>query len=344
MSILNIKKEYITDPKKLENIQREHEMISQLVTHPIDELEKVNRILWDVENEIRLCEKNEDFGPNFVRLARLVYHTNDRRAAIKHEMNKNSLIAEEKQYIEYKQTFRPKLALGIHCGLGDRLICNAMVRHFAKTNDVTIYDFQNYSKHLEFMFRDLGSAINIIQCNNDVEIMQHLVNAPNHVLTGMYMTPRNWDVADVWCNSFYVNAGLEPRLIRDEFFVVRSRDREEIFYRKVVQHLGTDEYIVVHDDPSRLYSIQVDTDLPIVRIGQGLFPFESDIIFDYCTLIERAQEYHGFDSSFAWLIELLQLRPKETTFLHRYIRAQIRTGHEEFTRFTIRSTPSSHDH
>ena len=58
LSILNIKKEYITDPKKLENIQREHEMISPLVTHPIDELEKVNRILWDVENEIRFCEQS----------------------------------------------------------------------------------------------------------------------------------------------------------------------------------------------------------------------------------------------------------------------------------------------
>ena len=55
---------------------------------------------WDVEDEIRLCEKAGDFGERFVALARAVYFTNDRRAALKREINRlcNSAIVEEKHY------------------------------------------------------------------------------------------------------------------------------------------------------------------------------------------------------------------------------------------------------
>jgi hypothetical protein len=117
--------------------------------------------------------------------------------------------------------------------------------------------------------------------------------------------------------------------MRSEFFVLRSRDCEERMYRQMIEHIGTDKYIVVHDDPERYTSIPIDTNLPIIRIGRGQFPIESTNIFDYCTLIERAVEYHGFDSSFMWLVELMKLRPKETTFLHR-IRPAVDPGYDEF--------------
>ena len=64
------------------------------------ELAAVNEKLWDVEDEIRLCDKAGDFGERFVALARAVYGANDRRAAIKREINRrcNSAIVEEKHY------------------------------------------------------------------------------------------------------------------------------------------------------------------------------------------------------------------------------------------------------
>ena len=64
------------------------------------ELAAVNEKLWDVENEIRLCDKAGDFGERFVALARSVYVANDRRAAIKREINRRcgSAIVEEKHY------------------------------------------------------------------------------------------------------------------------------------------------------------------------------------------------------------------------------------------------------
>jgi hypothetical protein len=60
----------------------------------------VNVALWEIEDNIRVCEKNGDFGPAFISLARSVYKTNDERAALKREINLllNSTIVEEKSY------------------------------------------------------------------------------------------------------------------------------------------------------------------------------------------------------------------------------------------------------
>jgi hypothetical protein len=67
------------------------------------ELKAVNTTLWEVEDDIRACERDRDFGPRFVELARLVYRTNDRRAALKREVNEHlgSTIVEEKSYAAY---------------------------------------------------------------------------------------------------------------------------------------------------------------------------------------------------------------------------------------------------
>ena len=64
------------------------------------ELKEVNERLWDIENRIRDCEKSEDFGSEFIALARAVYQTNDRRAAIKRQLNEllGAKFREEKDY------------------------------------------------------------------------------------------------------------------------------------------------------------------------------------------------------------------------------------------------------
>jgi hypothetical protein len=73
--------------------------LTQLAT----ELKAVNEALWQIEDEIRRCEHDADFGPRFVALARSVYVTNDRRAALKREINEllGSRLIEEKSYASY---------------------------------------------------------------------------------------------------------------------------------------------------------------------------------------------------------------------------------------------------
>ncbi|MCS6931497.1 MAG: DUF6165 family protein [Acetobacteraceae bacterium] len=110
LTILRIKQERIADPAKLAHIGREAEMLEAAlaplrarfpaILPLIEELRRVNEALWEVEDALRLHEKRGDFGAEFVRLARSVYATNDRRAAIKAEINRilGSDIAEQKSY------------------------------------------------------------------------------------------------------------------------------------------------------------------------------------------------------------------------------------------------------
>ena len=66
-------------------------------------LAQANEGLWDIEDAIRACEAEADFGPRFVSLARAVYRTNDRRAALKKEIDLllGSSLVEEKSYQDY---------------------------------------------------------------------------------------------------------------------------------------------------------------------------------------------------------------------------------------------------
>jgi hypothetical protein len=109
LSILGIKMEKIKDEAKLDNVAKEYYMILDLVEEEMlqdelyDKLKFVNRRLWEIEDEIRVCEKHGDFNLNFIRLARAVYHRNDERADIKRQINLkyNSNLIEEKHYQAY---------------------------------------------------------------------------------------------------------------------------------------------------------------------------------------------------------------------------------------------------
>ena len=67
------------------------------------ELKSINLTLWDIEDKIRIKEKNKEFDNEFIKLARLVYLNNDRRSETKKEINImfNSEIIEEKSYEKY---------------------------------------------------------------------------------------------------------------------------------------------------------------------------------------------------------------------------------------------------
>ena len=113
LTILEIKLERIGDAAKLKNVRHEYELLSASVARLLppgeppaalrDELKAVNGALWDIEDQIRDRERAKDFGEAFVALARLVYRTNDRRAALKRQINDRlkSAIVEEKSYAIY---------------------------------------------------------------------------------------------------------------------------------------------------------------------------------------------------------------------------------------------------
>lgn len=116
LTILEIKSERIADPAKLANVKRELAVLSAARGQSVREsaeldeltrrLKAVNEALWDIEDEIRRCERDQDFGPRFIELARSVYRQNDRRAAAKRRINEllGSKLFEEKAYVHYEKS------------------------------------------------------------------------------------------------------------------------------------------------------------------------------------------------------------------------------------------------
>jgi len=113
ISILEIKLEKIKDKKDLEEIKKEYKILKEAQNSHInlsdeiqklyEELKKINLNLWDIEDKLRICEKNKDFKEDFIELARGVYINNDKRSKIKFKINKilGSNIKEIKQYVDY---------------------------------------------------------------------------------------------------------------------------------------------------------------------------------------------------------------------------------------------------
>ena len=113
LTILEIKAERVPDPSKLFNVRRELALLGDLkrsrgisgrrLDSLTAELKRTNCALWEIEDAIRQCERMGDFGPDFVALARRVYQENDRRAALKRDINVlfKSAIVEEKHYSPY---------------------------------------------------------------------------------------------------------------------------------------------------------------------------------------------------------------------------------------------------
>ena len=120
LTILEIKKQKISDANKLQDINKEHDFLKDIFINQVlasdsavshgakllslkADLYEVNLGLWHIEDNIREKEREQDFGPVFVRLARDVYYTNDHRFELKAEINNllGSELKEQKSYESY---------------------------------------------------------------------------------------------------------------------------------------------------------------------------------------------------------------------------------------------------
>jgi protein subunit release factor A len=120
LTILSIKLNQIKDEAKLKNVQKEYDELAPIVhgiyesiNNEVDyqelkklhkDLQDINQTLWNIEDQIRVHEKINDFEEDFIELARSVYFTNDERASVKKSINAltGSALIEEKSYEEYK--------------------------------------------------------------------------------------------------------------------------------------------------------------------------------------------------------------------------------------------------
>jgi len=89
--------------RMLAGVRDEHVAGGEEIGRLTRELKKVNESLWEIEDDIRDCERGRDFGPRFIELARAVYQTNDLRSQLKRKINEaaGSHLVEEKSYAPY---------------------------------------------------------------------------------------------------------------------------------------------------------------------------------------------------------------------------------------------------
>ena len=114
ITILEIKAERIADAAALANVARELAALNDVVAVQLGmtaglnelrgQLRAINCALWEIEDAIREQERIGDYGPEFIRLARAVYATNDERARLKRAINDatGSALVEEKSYVEWR--------------------------------------------------------------------------------------------------------------------------------------------------------------------------------------------------------------------------------------------------
>ena len=112
ISILIIKEINITDETKLDHVKKELDFLQKTLMNYVQQEEintylenliNINSKLWNIEDDIRECERKKLFDQTFIDLARSVYFTNDERAKVKNDINKTfgSELVEVKSYEEY---------------------------------------------------------------------------------------------------------------------------------------------------------------------------------------------------------------------------------------------------
>ena len=357
LSILDIKLHRVTDEVRLKQVQYEYNLLKERLLDLskrdgmdllYQQIYYINELIWDVENKKRELElKDKVYTDIFCQTAREVYLLNDKRAEIKRSIDclLSSSIHEVKSHPPYK---KGKLFLITHTGLGDMFMCNGLVRYKClQHSEVRILVKKAYLDTVTFMYRDLKNISYELYDDDDINMNMTTISttynnghipprlskliadgytfmglgnhSPDMLLSPSWLT-KGYD----FCEAQYNQAGVPLSVRRRYGFVVRDKRREEEFYNKIVAALGP-KYRVIHDDPTRNLNIKrslINTTLPEFHTATrtlGTTDVWSSNLFDYCTLIDRAEEYHGFDSSFFAMHDLVKSACKSIN-LHTYIR------------------------
>ncbi|MFA6502909.1 MAG: hypothetical protein WCT45_01455 [Candidatus Paceibacterota bacterium] len=209
-----------------------------------------------------------------------------------------------------------------HLGLGDHFMVHGIVREYCKKYDrVAIFALPHNYVSVSFMFRDLPN-LTVLQGDEAFarEYIQRNASAPSTErydevkVLGFESLRRSGTPLE---QQFYDLAGIALAKKWESFFVERDRAREEELFERIAPQ---GPYAFLHEDRTRDFTINRGK----IRSDLALFvpdPAQTDNVFDYCTLIERAQEVHVIDSSFMFLIDCLPYTaPDQKLFVHRYAR------------------------
>lgn len=205
-------------------------------------------------------------------------------------------------------------------GLGDHIVCNGLVREQCRRYDrVGLFCFPNNEPSVSFMYRDLNNLrVHVIRSHKDAarfRFSNRFVFGDAHYDTTLKIGTYDVESGIKYERQMYKFAKLPLEALWDSFYVERDRERESALSQKM--H-ATGPYIFLHDDARYPINLtKVSSSFPILRPDMRL----TDNIFDYCDVLERAEEIHVMDSSFMFLVDCLPYtNPRQRLFVHRYAR------------------------
>ena len=228
-----------------------------------------------------------------------------------------------------------------HLGLGDQIMLNGMVRHFAEKEHVYLICKNCHEESVKFMYRDICDQVTLIlvENTNPHEIHAKLPKGSRILPLATYGMENNvWEnftQVTNWAHGVYLQAKVNPLYMYTKFKVVQDSS--------IQLSPPTSDYIFVHDDRERDRCINIDTDKfiykphsKVIDKNKEFFHCENSNIFSYIWIIENAKEVHCMNSSYNWMIELMKLGNKKTNFFHTNV------AHLYYTPYVVKTVFSDH--
>jgi hypothetical protein len=186
-----------------------------------------------------------------------------------------------------------------HLGLGDHIICNAIVRNIRKkfTNKLFLFCKPHYFTSVSFMYRDIDLTVVPF---DDIDVVRFFneVSPDQQIIIGHQFLNMSGDLS--FDEAFYKQIGLNFQRRWDDFYIERDSNRESDLLHKIKPPY--DGYAFIHEDESRNLVI----DRKLVAPNLGIIKPQTDLtdnIFDYINIIQHAKEIHCIDSCFKLMID-----------------------------------------
>lgn len=209
-----------------------------------------------------------------------------------------------------------------HQGLGDFVICNGIFRELAKSNKkIFVAVKKSNARQVRVMLRDVSNISLLVFANSESMILRAVkllgllrfkVVLLGYRGKGFFTTMTRFD------ESFYAQSGLSLELRWNNFVIQRNDIKEQLLYSRLVVN---EPYIFLHEDRSRNFIIDRKLINNKLQIVEPIPQCDDFSIFDYLKIIENAAEIHVIESSFAHLIESVEVQGER--FAHRYARPYV---------------------
>ena len=200
-----------------------------------------------------------------------------------------------------------------HMGMGDYILCNAIVRHHAKLHDkIHLFVKSHCMKNVKFLYRDLTNINFINSYGGEDESVKYFLD----INIGIPLLKVSNDDKQPFDKAFYENAGLPFNLKWGGFYLQRDMEREKEVYYDILGLKDKEQYIFVHDDErSRINESYLPKNIRIIK------PDDKSIgLFEFGYVIENSKEVHVMNSSFLCFIDTIQMEHENLNY-HTYVRS-----------------------